>query len=314
MLSLIKVPIKQEMVNIGNDLQINTISTSKKSITTHPPLLMVHGFGAAIGFWCKNIDALSEHYTVYAIDLLGFGRSSRPVFKGKTPDDAELWWVNSIEEWRKKMNIDQFYILGHSLGGYIVARYALRYPERVIHLILADPVGVPRKPKEWKVDWRWKLLSEIVWKMPLLGVVRALGPWGPNIIHTARVDLTERFPFTDNTVTNYIYHLAAQPPSGETAFAKLFGPGAWAHQPLCELLPNLKLSQFTMLYGNQSWMDPTPAKKLRDDLQHTHLIHIHTIFDAGHHIYTDNAEEFNSLVIKCKNKVKEFIKKSELPA
>uniref|UniRef100_J3M794 AB hydrolase-1 domain-containing protein n=1 Tax=Oryza brachyantha TaxID=4533 RepID=J3M794_ORYBR len=43
-----------------------------------PPLLLVHGFGASVGHWRRNIGVLSESYTVYAIDLLGFGASEKP--------------------------------------------------------------------------------------------------------------------------------------------------------------------------------------------------------------------------------------------
>jgi pimeloyl-ACP methyl ester carboxylesterase len=37
-------------------------------------------------------------------------------------------------------------LLGHSFGGYLSAAYALKYPENVQHLILADPWGLPEKP------------------------------------------------------------------------------------------------------------------------------------------------------------------------
>ncbi|KAJ6858909.1 hypothetical protein NC652_041263 [Populus alba x Populus x berolinensis] len=43
-----------------------------------PPLLLVHGFGASIPHWRRNIDTLAKNYTVYAIDLLGFGASDKP--------------------------------------------------------------------------------------------------------------------------------------------------------------------------------------------------------------------------------------------
>jgi pimeloyl-ACP methyl ester carboxylesterase len=42
--------------------------------------------GSGLALWNKNIDGLSEHYDIYCFDLLGFGRSSRPAFKGQTPE------------------------------------------------------------------------------------------------------------------------------------------------------------------------------------------------------------------------------------
>lgn len=55
---------------------------------------------------------MSKNNTVYAIDLLGFGRSSRVPYNGKTLDDAEHYFVNSIDNWRKAMNLEKFTLLG----------------------------------------------------------------------------------------------------------------------------------------------------------------------------------------------------------
>ncbi len=43
-----------------------------------PPLLLVHGFGASTDHWRKNIKQLQQNFQVWAIDLLGFGRSQKP--------------------------------------------------------------------------------------------------------------------------------------------------------------------------------------------------------------------------------------------
>ena len=43
-----------------------------------PPLLLVHGFGASTDHWRKNITGLCQDFEVFAIDLLGFGRSAKP--------------------------------------------------------------------------------------------------------------------------------------------------------------------------------------------------------------------------------------------
>lgn len=40
--------------------------------------------------------------------------------------EAESWFIESLEEWRKAKKLDNFILLGHSLGGYVAARYALK--------------------------------------------------------------------------------------------------------------------------------------------------------------------------------------------
>src|SRR5512143_291571 len=43
-----------------------------------PPLVLIHGYGAGIWVWEKQIDVLSQGFRVYALDLIGHGFSDRP--------------------------------------------------------------------------------------------------------------------------------------------------------------------------------------------------------------------------------------------
>lgn len=82
-----------------------------------------------MGLWIRNLDALSHSRPVYAFDLLGFGRSSRPPF----PTDAALaeeQFVNSMERWRESVGLENMILLGHSLGGYLATSYAIQHPSR----------------------------------------------------------------------------------------------------------------------------------------------------------------------------------------
>ena len=124
-------------INKGQD-QIWTVAVNTKCKNT--PIVLIHGYLAGIGIWRFNIDALSESRPLYAIDLLGFGRSSRSQFS-TDPIEVENQFVESIEEWRKEMKLDKFVLLGHSFGGYLVTLYTLKYPKNVEKLILDDPWG-----------------------------------------------------------------------------------------------------------------------------------------------------------------------------
>lgn len=104
------------------------------------PIVMLHGFGAGIAFWLMNLEEISENRPLYAIDLLGFARSSRPTFSTDA-QEIESQFVESIERWRELMQIPKMILLGHSFGGFLASSYAIKYPERVEHLILADPWG-----------------------------------------------------------------------------------------------------------------------------------------------------------------------------
>ena len=100
---------------------------------------------------------LKEIYHVIMIDLLGMGCSSRPKFLAKTKYEAEMYYVQSIEEWRKKMKLDKMNLAAHSFGGYVASRYTLKHPDRVNKLILWSPHGTEPKPEQYEENMRARM-------------------------------------------------------------------------------------------------------------------------------------------------------------
>ena len=124
----------------------NTAIDDDYGLLSEYPLVMLHGFGGGLGVFVKNIDALAARFKVFTFDGLGCGKSSRPRFPS-APELAENLFVESIEAWRKAMKIEKMILLGHSFGGYQALAYALRFPQHIKHLILADPWGFPVRPR-----------------------------------------------------------------------------------------------------------------------------------------------------------------------
>ncbi|KAL8952830.1 MAG: hypothetical protein Q9222_001265 [Ikaeria aurantiellina] len=146
---------QSQMVKLnGKNRALNEFSVERLDESKDNSLVMLHGYGAGLGFFYRNFEGLSRvpGWTVYALDLLGMGRSSRPPFRVHAKDrqksisEAEDWFVDALEEWRVKRKIDRFTLLGHSLGGYMAVAYALKYPGHLNKLILASPVGIPEDP------------------------------------------------------------------------------------------------------------------------------------------------------------------------
>ncbi|OCK82544.1 alpha/beta-hydrolase [Lepidopterella palustris CBS 459.81] len=144
-----------QMVQLsGKNRALNEFSVERVGEDVEQNLVMLHGYGAGLGFFYKNFEGLSRAtgWKLYALDLLGMGRSTRPPFKIHAKDregkitEAENWFIDALEEWRVKKNIDRFTLLGHSLGGYMAVAYALKYPGHLNKLILASPVGIPEDP------------------------------------------------------------------------------------------------------------------------------------------------------------------------
>lgn len=94
--------------------------------------------------------------------------------------EAEQQIVESLEEWRQQLNLEKFILLGHSFGGYLATSYAINHPERVKHLILADPWGFTEKPVKRLPLWV-KVMMTVLYPLSYLNplaTVRAAGPMG----------------------------------------------------------------------------------------------------------------------------------------
>ena len=117
------------------------------SLPQKTPLVMVHGFGSGLAQFYKNLDHLHSDRRLYALDLPGFARSTRiPV--PEEAEAAEATFVSALERWREGVGLERFVLLGHSLGGFLSLSYAMTHPQRVRHLILDDPWGLPERLEE----------------------------------------------------------------------------------------------------------------------------------------------------------------------
>ncbi|MDJ0516179.1 MAG: alpha/beta fold hydrolase [Trichodesmium sp. MO_231.B1] len=105
----------------------------------NPPLLLLHGFGASIGHWRHNINALTQKHTVYALDLLGFGSSEKAIANY----DSSFWVEQVYEFWQTFIQVPVI-LVGNSTGSLISLVASATYPDMVAGLIminLPDPAA-----------------------------------------------------------------------------------------------------------------------------------------------------------------------------
>ena len=100
-----------------------------------PALLLVHGFGGSTDAWKKLTGYLTPHYTVYALDLLGFGLSDKPADASYAlPAQADI-----VCALIKKLDIEKIVLVGHSMGGVIVADAQAKLPGTVKGVVMIEP-------------------------------------------------------------------------------------------------------------------------------------------------------------------------------
>lgn len=107
----------------------------------NPVLLFLHGSFLSMRSWRFVFGPLADRYTVIAIDRPAFGGTERPVpVPGRPNPYSPEGQTDLIAALLDRLGFDKAVLVGNSTGGTIALLAALRYPDRVSGLVLADPM------------------------------------------------------------------------------------------------------------------------------------------------------------------------------
>ncbi len=129
---IMKYPYKTAAMSVADNIDISYRDTGKGATT----LLFIHGLGSYMRAWDKNIEDLAGSYRCVAIDLPGYGKSS------KAPYIANMsFYAKALRDFIRKKQLGKVVLVGHSMGGQIALTMAIEYPEAFERIILIDPAG-----------------------------------------------------------------------------------------------------------------------------------------------------------------------------
>lgn len=160
LIDLINSPLAVRQAKIFN-YQINYVSTG-----SGPPLLLIHGANIGWGQWYLNIDELSKHFSVFAIDLPGAGESDNPDFRKADLDRDYLMIVDCFIQ---SLGFDKISIVGHSFGALIALRLVMQKKPYIGKMVLVSPMGfsdhIPLRQKPLVIYSLAWLLSKTVMRI-----------------------------------------------------------------------------------------------------------------------------------------------------
>jgi len=99
------------------------------------PLVLVHGFGGSTYTWRNITPLLAEYYTVYSLDLPGFGLSEKP----PSGDYSMQAHSDLLIAFMDKLSLSSATLIGHSMGGIVIGCAAVAAPSKVDALVLIEP-------------------------------------------------------------------------------------------------------------------------------------------------------------------------------
>lgn len=106
-----------------------------------PSIILLHGTSSNSLSWMDEIKEFSNHYCVYAIDIIGEpGKSDEKQYPFKNP--ANFLWLDEV---LNKLNLCNVSIVGISLGAWIAIGYSIMHPEKIDKLVLLCPSGIGKQ-------------------------------------------------------------------------------------------------------------------------------------------------------------------------
>lgn len=114
-------------------------------------VVFVHGLSSYMGYWDRQLPNFTNGFRVLALDLPGFGMSSRPDAPYTPP-----WYGDVLVQWMDAVGLESAVLVGHSMGGQIALTVALDHPDRVDGLVLSAPAGFEtfdRGHADWMKSW-----------------------------------------------------------------------------------------------------------------------------------------------------------------
>ena len=256
-----------------------------------PPILLIHGFGAAIDHWRGNIPALAQDHDVYAIDLLGFGGSEKPAISYS----IYLWVEQVLSFWQKFIGVPMV-IIGNSIGALVAAIAASHHPQiaaGVATLSLPDIEAFQNLVPKWlqPLERAVKAIVNVLLVRPLFYLFRQ--PWMIRFVLKAIVYSDHR------RVDDELVEIIAKPARDRQAASAFVSLNRSLNQPnyspsLTQALSNLQVPLLILWGSRDRLIPPSEGKRLVQYAPDATLIYLEGL---GHCAHDENPELFNHEIL-----------------
>ena len=256
------------------------------------PLFLIHGFGACIGHWKKNIPILADAgYKVFAIDLLGFGASAKPPLNYS----LELWQEQIKDFWQEKINQPTVFV-GNSIGALLSLMLVTNYSDISAGAVLINCArGLNHRPEELNpvLGLVMGTFAKLV-ASPLTGRFIFNGVRQKNRIRNTLYQVyRDRNAVTDELV-DMLYEPSCDPGAQQVFASVLTAPAGLSPN---ELLPNLQ-HPLLILWGEDDPWTPIKGAKVYQDLAATNdKVEFYPIPVAGHCPHDEKPEIVNQYIV-----------------
>ena len=268
------------------------------------PLIMLHGFGASSKHWRKNSNYFAKKgYSVYSIDLIGFGKSAQPGIRevGKLDNGV---WCNQVNDFIRQVirpkTSNKIILIGNSLGSLVALTCAVYLKNEILGVIassLPDSLQIKKASKFNSIFEKFKnKLIRIFFKICPLELILFL----INKLGIINIGINSAYYKKDN-IDNELINIIRKPVLRKTAARSLramcIGMSTRGyHLKASYLLEQLSHSQkvpFLLLWGEKDNFIPLFfGKKIAN---HHRWVELKIIPNSGHCVHDEDPSLFNKI-------------------
>lgn len=261
---------------------VGDVKTRYWSLGAHgSAVIFIHGIGSAIETWALNVEPLAQQHRVYALDLVGSGRSDKPL--GSYSLVAFAAFVKAFAE---ALALDRVTLVGNSMGGGIALQFALSYPQQVEKLVLINSLGLGRA-----ISWGLRLAN-----LPWVG--QYYRPTRSSIELALKQAVEDQTLITDAWVDTF-YEVLSLPGAPKSLIAQIRANIGWlgvrteVYQPIVDRL-NTITAPTLVVWGKQDRILPVAHAQVA--MKHLPNARLQLFDHCGHWLHFEQAAAFNSLI------------------
>jgi pimeloyl-ACP methyl ester carboxylesterase len=226
------------------------------------PLLLIHGFGASSDHWRHLMPLLAQNHRVYALDLLGFGRSPKPTPGNPLPYTFETW-SRQVVDFCQQVIGDPTVLIGNSIGCVVALQAAVDAPARCPGVVLVNcSLRLLHDRKRRTLPWYRRMSAPILQRIL---TNRAIGHYffsrlaRPQVIRKILLQAYARPEAVTEDLVDLLYQPALDPGAADVFLAFT----GYSQGPLPEdLLPQLACPALILWGTDDPWEPITLGREL----------------------------------------------------
>lgn len=261
-----------------------------------PAVILIHGFGASVGHWRKNLPVLGQSCRCYAIDLIGFGASAKPT-PGVEMEYTFATWAELVAAFCGEVVGEAAFLVSNSIGCIVAMQVAVTYPHVVLGVVTINcSLRLLHERKRGELPWYKNIGASVM--QGLLGnkwighfFFRRIAQ--PQVVRKILLQAYHR----KEAVTDELVDMLLKPAAEEGAADVFLAFTRYSQGPLPEdLLPRLSCPTF-ILWGTE---DPWEPIELGRELGNYPTVEKFIPLEGLGHCPQDEAPEVvNPILLEC---------------